>query len=96
MVRYLGGTIKPEKTDCHYHYLITNLKKCPEFDSGDLGGDRYMNVETILTVPWLMRQQARERERELQRRSRKLLNDELVCKTGTRRRPNNASFKRAI
>jgi len=53
--RYLGGTIKPEKTDCHYHYLITNLKKRPEFDSGDLGGDRYMNVETILTVPWLMR-----------------------------------------
>jgi hypothetical protein len=93
----LGGTIKPEKTDCHYHYLITNLKKLPEFDSGDLGGDRYINVETILTVPWLMRQQARERERESsQRRSRKLLNDELVRKTGTRRRPDNASFKRAI
>jgi hypothetical protein len=60
-----------------------------------------MNVETILTVPWLMRQQAREREREreresFQRRSRKLLNDELVRKTGTRRRPDNASFKRAI
>jgi hypothetical protein len=65
--KVLGCTIKPEKTDCHYHYLITNLKKCPEFDSGDLGGDRYMNVDTILTVPWLMRQQARERERERER-----------------------------
>jgi hypothetical protein len=43
------------------------LKKHPEFDSGDLGGDRYINVGTILTVPWLMRQQARERERERER-----------------------------
>jgi hypothetical protein len=45
--------------------LSYKFEETPRIDSGDLGGDRYMNVETILTVPWLMRQQVREREREL-------------------------------